>query len=1699
MMDEPVHPTTSSEGLIASLESRHRFSRAPQSLAVVAVLGAVREVLAAEGLRETPTTLFAAVMSSLEREETQASAEVRECGVCRERESGGACVRRLSLSLSVSVLPARRPAPSSDPPSQSTNQQTPTKQVTIAMATVLASVLPRVPPAVLRSRFNGATALLAALLARHRAASAPAAKALLQCLCTALAAYEPSAAPWPSFEGPWGAVLSALLDARPKVRKRAAAGATEVLAALRSGGGASAAAAAAAAAGPDPPAPNPALAPASDALLRLCGEVLPAPEAAARAAAQAPGRRRAEAEEGIARAVADALHLMGALRGLLPLASPAAARGAVQLLLRLYALRQPLLSRHATDVLTALAQEQQSAEDGGGDAATTTTTTTSGLDPPALAQLLSLLLKSQSDATLWDRRSPEALVGVARLVVVCEGSLTDAAPAAAAARLPQAAAALVSLLGAEQEAARYGAAEALRELVRHAVTDDVCAARGVGSSAAVAAVLAAAGGDGGGGGPSAAATADAKRRPPPIDGVVAAVASSLSARYEEAWGHALPVVSALIERIGEAADAVEQEMLQKAASKGKAGSAASAAAAASAASAAVTSAAAPLLRALGELCAGAFDAGEDEGGEGGEEGAVAAMLGSGDDDDDNEEEEEEGGEDGGDDDNKAARRDLRRRGREAERRALAAERRAQRRAARRYSASCESAMASALRALGPEAVLAVLPLNVREGVMAASAAAAAGQQQQAGGDAPLPPEARTWMLPLLRRHVRGARLAFWASELLPLARFLGARAAAASAAGQRLHALNCHTLERQAWAALPAFCAWPRDAAAAYPPLAQALASAARQREDLRPFVCGALERLARQARAVCVVSGDSEGLLAHLELEAAAGAEGGRGGAGGRKAAAGGDGDGDGEDEEGDGGEQPSSSDDGAARPDEDDEDDGDGDDDEDDDQDDDDYANGRRPSMLALGPRACAADAAGRPGWFTPAGHAAPQARALRAHGKDWLPLLLRAFLASEPSRRGPIGSAIAALASVAEPGVTSALLQTALGRLARCARDAAAVAAGESPCAAEGEGGLVLEGGSTPAERVSSHLDVCVCLSAGVPRGASGAEALGAIFAAARPMVLAARSGGGGGGAEGGGGGNNNNNKDAVAAGANAALLQKRGYKALAALAEARPEWLREQMPALLELLLRAGPVAATAARRQRLRLLRAVLLALLAGSSSGGGGSSTGAVALPPAADLATFLLDPATGRERVPGAAALSDPSTPAPRRAALLAAALVAELVLSTKEANVRAREAAYALLVELAAEMHAARPPKARAGGSMMLRRMMEENGDEDGSDSGGGGEGGDDDDDDDDAYGADPAAAADAGGLRDFVNMVCAGLAGGSPHMISATVMALARLVHAFPGELASKGGAAPRLLPAVLTLLRSKAREVVKSVLGFAKVCASRLPADVLAPLLPTLLEGVLLWSDDSRNRFRLRVRAVVERLCRRLGVEAVSAAAPASEAKLLTHIRKQAARKARKREGLFGNGGASSAGGSQVSLCVFWGGFVCSFRASPPSPPPPPPPLKKRRAPPRPPPSAKTEGGRAGARKNHTRARPQRAVAGRGARAEQAARFSRGRGENPQAGARPFLWRDRSVRLGPTVTPKRRKKKPSRSHTHTHTNHHRPTTKHTHNAGRRRGRGRGRALAPQRPHARGVHGAHGARVRVGPHAHLWQRGRRRRRGG
>ena len=64
-------------GILSEIMTKHGRSAQPESQQLVAVTRAVCEVVAAEKLQVTPTSLFAATMSALERPETQAAPQVR--------------------------------------------------------------------------------------------------------------------------------------------------------------------------------------------------------------------------------------------------------------------------------------------------------------------------------------------------------------------------------------------------------------------------------------------------------------------------------------------------------------------------------------------------------------------------------------------------------------------------------------------------------------------------------------------------------------------------------------------------------------------------------------------------------------------------------------------------------------------------------------------------------------------------------------------------------------------------------------------------------------------------------------------------------------------------------------------------------------------------------------------------------------------------------------------------------------------------------------------------------------------------------------------------------------------------------------------------------------------------------------------------------------------------------------------------------------------------------------------------------------------------------------------------------------------------------------------------------------------------------------------------------------------------------------
>ncbi|GAB4822579.1 hypothetical protein N2152v2_009625 [Parachlorella kessleri] len=1098
------------DGLVASIFARHQKSPQPQSQQLCAILTAVLDVLRAEGLQATPTALYAALMSSLEKQETLQNSEV-----------------------------------------------------TAAMCHLLSLVLGRVPNAVLRAKLAPSAQLLAAVV-EAKSSEAPIVKPALACLCQVLAAA--TAADWLAAAPAFNLLLGFCVDTRPKVRKAAQAGLVDVLAGAQ--------------------AQQAVLSHASEAVVKVCQRVLPGPEAAARAAAAAPSKKRAQAEAAITKAVSDTLHLLEALKQTLFLLSGKAAllqhTGApleavdclmwtvapglerscpsaasiCELLLKLFPLRQPLLSRHASDALSALAASSAS-----------------HLSPRALSELVAAVVQQEA---AFDRKDLDLTLALTRFLETALTRLHELDAALSAARLPRAVHLLVPQLGAEQDTARFAASQCLRNLVNECIDEDMIAAaleRGAGGGKA----------------------------PAPLQSVVSAVEGSLGARYQDAWESCLPVVAELIERLGRPGAALAGGLVQR----------------------------------VGELCAGAEDA-DEEGAEAGEEGAGA--------------------------------RD-------------------------QVAVAAQNALGAAMRALGPEAVLAALPLNLIEGLEGTA-------------------EARTWLLPLLRLHVRGAHLGYWHQHLMPLARTLANRAGvAARDPARKREASICLALEGQVWATLPSFASWALDTAEAFRQHAKELAAVFERRPEVRPAILTALRRLCVQNKLALKAHGQQVGFPDPSNVR-------------------------------------------------------------------DDEACVEEEQAHLDI-PDTYTQEVAQR------------NLKAVQALARNWLPLLLNAFLSTPPAARTQLEATISAYACVADAATLAQLFRAAITKLIKVTEQAQSGELGPD---------AVLEGGDTPTERRCTFMEASLALAGGLDD-----KALATLHKAARPGLQ---------------------EKDPA--------VQKKAYKILAYICEHRGAYMEAHFQDVLETVVAGMATSVSAAKRYRLRCLKAVILALARPGSA-------------PAVELGDDDSDAMSPEDK-----------------AKQVVASMVGEIILCVKESNKKTRLAAYQLLVEIGHALHEAQPP------------VLIDAADED--------------------MGEGSTARVGGGGLHTLFTMVLGGLVGATPHMVSASVMALARLLFEFAPTLA---GLVPELLPAVVMLLRSKAREVIKSVLGFVKVVVMRLPVDSLMPFIPQIMEGILLWCEDSKNKFRLKVRVILERLARRCGFEALEPHIPEAHRKLLTHIRKQTGRKERRK--------------------------------------------------------------------------------------------------------------------------------------------------------------------------------------------------------
>ncbi|KAK7692600.1 hypothetical protein QCA50_004232 [Cerrena zonata] len=183
---------------------------------------------------------------------------------------------------------------------------------------------------------------------------------------------------------------------------------------------------------------------------------------------------------------------------------------------------------------------------------------------------------------------------------------------------------------------------------------------------------------------------------------------------------------------------------------------------------------------------------------------------------------------------------------------------------------------------------------------------------------------------------------------------------------------------------------------------------------------------------------------------------------------------------------------------------------------------------------------------------------------------------------------------------------------------------------------------------------------------------------------------------------------------------------------------------------------------------------------------------------------------------------------------------LIPEAVLGTKEPSEKARNAAFDLIVAMGKKM--------TEGG--VVKRSLVDGMEED----------------------ADTEAPADAkASIEEYMTMVAGGLAGASPHMISASVTAISRLVFEFRDAISPTMHT--EIFSTLLVFLSSANREIVKSTLGYVKLAIHTMPVELLRPHLKQLVPALLSWSHDHKNHFKAKVRHIFERTIRRFGWEDV----------------------------------------------------------------------------------------------------------------------------------------------------------------------------------------------------------------------------------
>ncbi|ODV58661.1 mRNA-binding protein RRP12 [Ascoidea rubescens DSM 1968] len=221
-----------------------------------------------------------------------------------------------------------------------------------------------------------------------------------------------------------------------------------------------------------------------------------------------------------------------------------------------------------------------------------------------------------------------------------------------------------------------------------------------------------------------------------------------------------------------------------------------------------------------------------------------------------------------------------------------------------------------------------------------------------------------------------------------------------------------------------------------------------------------------------------------------------------------------------------------------------------------------------------------------------------------------------------------------------------------------------------------------------------------------------------------------------------------------------------------------------------------------------------------------------------------------------------------PKKDLFFIPSIVSDTILSTKDVNEKSRELSYSILIKMGKKMS--------EGGTVQNSKVPGFSQDQ-------------------------PDVEAS---LELFFNIVSAGLAANSQHMISATITSISCLVYEFQDNIPQH--LLVELAQTIELFLTSKSKEIIKSAIGFVKIEVVSLPKEIIENNLEELLKNLMQWSHQHAGHIKSKVKHIVERLIRKFGYEVIEANIPEEDKKLIVNIKKSRARAKRKQQNIKENG-------------------------------------------------------------------------------------------------------------------------------------------------------------------------------------------------